>query len=127
MTTNVDEFALTDDATQVTALYVRAMNAGDTAAVLRLYTDDAVSVWDPANPVSGVEHEAAVEEFIAQKPKMKAELKESYVTGDTALLVVDWSFDIEGTEPLSGTGLDVLRRGTDGLWRYAIDNPYGDN
>ncbi|MFI9818284.1 YybH family protein [Saccharothrix variisporea] len=127
MTTNVDEFALTDDATRVTDLYVRAMNAGDLEAVLRLYTEDAVSVWDPEKPISGEEHRQAVAEFITQKPRMRAQVKESYVTGDTALLVVDWTIEIEGQETLTGTGLDVLRRGADGNWRYAVDNPFGDN
>jgi ketosteroid isomerase-like protein len=127
MTTNTDEFALTDDATQMTALYVRAMNAGHVEAVLNLYTEDAVSVWDPEKPISGAEHRAAVEEFMAQRPVMRAELKESYVTGDTALLVVDWEIAVEGSETLTGTGLDVLRLGDDGKWRYAIDNPFGDN
>jgi ketosteroid isomerase-like protein len=124
MTTN---FALPEDATEMTALYVRAMNAGDVDAVLSLYTEDAVSAWDPDKPLSGVEHAEAVREFMAQNPTMRAQLKESYVTGDTALLVVDWSFDMENGEPLSGTGLDVLRKGPDGKWRYAIDNPFGDN
>ncbi len=26
---------------------------------------------------------------------------------------------------LSGTATDVVRRGTDGRWRYVIDNPHG--
>ncbi|WP_433262058.1 YybH family protein [Actinosynnema sp. CS-041913] len=124
MTTN---FALPEEATDMTALYVRAMNAGDVSAVLSLYTEDAVSIWDPEKPISGEEHVRAVRDFMAQRPVMRAEVKESYVTGDTALLVVDWSFDVKGAEPLSGTGLDVLRRGADGRWRYAIDNPFGDN
>ncbi|MBW4716728.1 YybH family protein [Saccharothrix obliqua] len=124
MTTN---FALPEEATEMTALYVRAMNSGDVEAVLSLYTEDAVSVWDPEKPISGEEHERAVREFMAQKPVMRAEVKESYVTGDTTLLVVDWSFDVPGSETLTGTGLDVLRRGEDGKWRYAIDNPFGDN
>jgi uncharacterized protein (TIGR02246 family) len=124
MTTNV---TLPDDATEMTALYVRAMNTGDPDAVLSLYTEDAVSVWDPEKPISGDEHRQALKDYMTKRPVMRAEVKESYVAGDTALLVVDWSFDIEGEEPLSGTGLDVLRKGPDGKWRYAIDNPFGDN
>jgi ketosteroid isomerase-like protein len=27
---------------------------------------------------------------------------------------------------MSGTGLDVLRRGQDGKWRFAVDNPFGE-
>lgn len=127
MTRTVQEFAPPTDATKMTELYVRAMNAGDVEAVLGLYTEDAVSVWDPEKPISGAAHEQAVREFMAKKPAMSATVKESYVTGDTALLVVDWKFDIEGEESLSGTGLDVLRKGADGRWRYAVDNPFGDS
>ncbi|GAA2673322.1 MULTISPECIES: nuclear transport factor 2 family protein [Actinosynnema] len=127
MTTTAEEFELPTDATKMTALYVRAMNSGDSAAVLNLYTEDAVSVWEPDLPVSGAEHERTIEEFMASAPRMTAELRESYVTGDTALLVVDWTFEVEDGEPLSGTGLDVLRKGADGRWRYAVDNPFGDN
>lgn len=120
-------FTLPDDATEMTALYVRAMNSGDVDVVLSLYTEDAVSVWDPEKPLSGDEHAQAVQDFMTKRPVMSAEVKESYVTGDTALLVVDWQIEAEGEETLSGTGLDVLRKGPDGKWRYAIDNPYGDN
>ncbi|QFZ24493.1 DUF4440 domain-containing protein [Saccharothrix syringae] len=111
----------------MTALYVRAVNEGDVDAVLSLYTEDAVSVWDPEKPISGEEHEQTIREFMTKNPVMTAEVKESYVTGDTVLLVVDWKFDIEGEESISGTGLDVLRKCPDGRWRYAIDNPFGDN
>ncbi|MBE1532751.1 ketosteroid isomerase-like protein [Actinomadura algeriensis] len=52
-----------------------------------------------------------------------------HTTGDLALLIVDWT--IEGTGPdgepvhIRGTATDVARRGNDGYWRYAIDNPFG--
>jgi uncharacterized protein (TIGR02246 family) len=130
MASTVDEPVLTDDANEVTARYVAAMNAGDVAAVLDLYTADAVSIWEPGNPIHGAAHRAAVTEFLAGRPKMQATVRESYITGDAALLVVDWTIDVTDehgqSERLTGTGLDVLRRGPDGKWRYAIDNPYGD-
>jgi uncharacterized protein (TIGR02246 family) len=123
MNTKVDTFALTDDATKVTDVFVRAMNAGDVATVLRLYTPDAVSMWEPEKPISGQAHRDAVTEFMRRKPTMSARV----VAGDAALLVVDWTIDMPGAERLTGTGLDVLRRGEDGKWRYAIDNPFGDS
>ncbi|BCJ57119.1 hypothetical protein Jiend_05410 [Micromonospora endophytica] len=45
------------------------------------------------------------------------------------LLIVDWA--ITGTTAdgapvdLRGTATDVARKGADGFWRYAIDNPWG--
>jgi uncharacterized protein (TIGR02246 family) len=131
MTTNLDSLELPTDATEMTALYVRTLNAGDVDAVISLYTEDAVSIWEPGKPISGQAHHDGVAEFIAQKPVMKAEVRESYVTGDTTLLVVDWTIDITNAdgevEHLTGVGLDVLRKGADGFWRYAIDNPFGQD
>lgn len=109
--------------------YVEAFNSGDLDAINAMYTDDAVSVWEPGNPLTGAARKAALAEFIAQKPRMTATLRESHVTSTTALLVVDWAIDIPtpdgGTEHLEGVGLDVLRRGAEGEWRFAIDNPFG--
>ncbi|MEU6243809.1 nuclear transport factor 2 family protein [Streptomyces sp. NPDC047024] len=109
-------------------LYVEAFNAGDVDVLKAMYTEDAVSVWEPGNPLTGKERETSLAEFVALKPKMTATLREAHVTSNTALLVVDWAIDIstpEGDEHLEGTGLDVLRLGPDGKWRFAIDNPFG--
>lgn len=130
MTTNLDSFEPATDATKMTEIYVRAVNAGNADAVNRLYAQDAVSIWEPGMPISGQARRDSVIELIARKPSMKAAIRESYVTGDTALLVVDWSIDVTteegGPEHLAGVGLDVLRRGADGKWRYVIDNPFGE-
>ena len=43
--------------------------------------------------------------------------------GDTAALVVDWSLtapETAGGADEGGRGIDVLRRGSDGAWRYLI-------
>jgi ketosteroid isomerase-like protein len=59
---------------------------------------------------------------------MTARTRHVYVAGDVVLLIVDWS--IQGTSrqgypvDLHGTATDVARRGTDGSWRYVIDNPF---
>lgn len=108
--------------------YVEAFNTGDIETLDGLYTEDAISVWEPGKPLSGQARKDALREFVAAGPKMTAEVRESHITGDTALLVVDWSIDVtteEGEQHLNGTGLDVLRRGQDGVWRFAVDNPFG--
>jgi uncharacterized protein (TIGR02246 family) len=109
--------------------YVAAFNAGDVATLDTMYTDDAISVWEPGVPLSGQARKDALRELIAMKPKMTATLRESQVTGDTALLVVDWVIELttpDGEEQrLSGVGLDVLRR-RDGQWLFAVDNPFGE-
>ncbi|MFJ8313925.1 MULTISPECIES: YybH family protein [unclassified Streptomyces] len=121
--------AAANDAEEHGNLYVQAFNSGDIATLDRMYTEDAISVWEPGNPLSGQARKDALREFIALKPKMTAKLRESHITGDTALLVVDWSIDVttpEGDQHLTGTGLDVLRRGPDGGWLFAVDNPFSE-
>ncbi|MBB5953893.1 uncharacterized protein (TIGR02246 family) [Saccharothrix tamanrassetensis] len=129
MSSTVDTVDLVREAEEHGLRYVAAFNAGDIATLDTLYTEDAISVWEPGAPLSGQARKDALREFIAQKPKMTAKLRESHVTGDTALLVVDWAIDVAtadgGSQRFSGVGLDVLRR-RDGRWLFAVDNPYGE-
>ncbi|MCP3822758.1 SgcJ/EcaC family oxidoreductase [Streptomyces sp. A3M-1-3] len=121
---------LTSDVEKHTALYVEAFNRSDADAVNAMYTEEAIAVWEPGNPLTGQERIDSVKEFLASNPKMTAVARQVYVTGDTALLIVDWKIDTtdENGEPehLEGAGVDVLRLGEDGNWRYAIDDPYGE-
>jgi len=123
-------FELETDAEKVTELYVRAFNAGDAEAVNRMYTDEAVAVWEPGKPLTGQERRDHVVEFLRQGATMSAKNRQTFVTDDTALLIVDWTITTGGADGeqarLEGVGVDVLRRGDDGKWRYAIDDPYGD-
>ncbi|MBV7699689.1 nuclear transport factor 2 family protein [Streptomyces sp. TRM70350] len=120
---------LTNDVEKHTALYVEAFNAGNLDAVNAMYTEDAVAVWEPGVPLTGQARIEAVREFLARGPKMTAVPRQSFVAGDTALLIVDWTIDTTDAdgrpERLSGVGADVLRLGADGNWRYAVDDPYG--
>lgn len=130
MTSQLDEFELTSNAGEQTDLYVRAFNSGNVEAVLRMYTAEAVAVWEPGKPLTGTAHEDLVRQTIARGATMRAKTRDAFVTGDTALLIVDWSMDATneegGVDHLEGVGVDVLRLGADGKWRYAIDDPYGE-
>lgn len=112
-----------------TALYVEAFNAGDFEAMDAYYTEEAVAVWEPGKPLTGQARRDYQRAFLALGPKISTNTRQVFVTGDTALLIVDWVIDTvdDKGEPerLEGTGVDVLRLGDDGIWRYAIDDPYG--
>ncbi|MFD8819912.1 DUF4440 domain-containing protein, partial [Streptomyces sp. NPDC059627] len=73
------------------------------------------------------EHRAAVVEFLKLDPQLSAEVVESYVVGDTAALVVDWSIEVPSKPEMTGTGrgLDVLKKNARGEWRYVMTNPFG--
>ncbi|MGK5440452.1 YybH family protein [Micromonospora sp. URMC 105] len=130
MTAISGESLLTDDANKHVEHYAQAFNSGDPELLDRMYTEDAVAVWGPNEPLTGQARREYVAEFLARRPVMTVQTRHSYVTGDTALMVVDWSIDMTGEngepEHHEGVGLDVLRRGADGMWRHAIDDPYGD-
>ncbi|MFJ8751534.1 YybH family protein [Streptomyces sp. NPDC102441] len=107
-----------------------AFNAGDAEAVNAMYTDDAVGMWEPGFPVYGEDRRAYVTEFLAKrKPSVDATVRQQFVVGDTAMLIVEWQMEAldENGEPehLEGVAVDVLRQGTDGYWRYVVDNPFG--
>ncbi|MFF3752731.1 YybH family protein [Streptomyces sp. NPDC002018] len=120
---------LTDDVEKHTDLYVQAFNAGDFETVDSFYTAEAVAVWEQGKPLTGDARREYQREFLRSRPTMTAQPRQTFVTGDTALLIVDWTIDTvdeEGKpERLQGTGVDVLRLGEDKVWRYAIDDPYG--
>ncbi|MBB5965728.1 YybH family protein [Planomonospora venezuelensis] len=118
-----------DDVTRLPAAYVDAFNSGDTGRLDLLYDDPGVLVPGPGHPVTGDGRAAAERHLLGFGLPMDARLRHAYVAGDTALLVVDWS--VHGTARggeevrLQGTAADVARRGPDGLWRYAVNNPFG--
>lgn len=111
------------------AQWVDAFNRQDHTALDGLYEPDGVVVPVAGQPVSGPARSAALAYLLSMKVPMVAYLRHSYVSGDIALLVIDWV--LSGTTPdgrsvdMRSTATDVVRRGSDGSWRYVIDNPSG--
>ena len=116
-----------DDPAETNARYVAAYNARDIDAVMAVYAPGASAVREPGTAVTGAAHRQAVLEFFRNEPRLSAEVRERYVVGDIASLVVDWSIEVPGAPEMSGSGrgLDVLRRNERGQWRYVVTNPFG--
>ncbi|NUT54178.1 MAG: DUF4440 domain-containing protein [Saccharothrix sp.] len=94
---------------ELPALFAEAFNAGDPGA---LY--DPGTLYEPgAQPAELAGH-------LTLTRKMAVVTRKVITKGDLALLIVDWRIGDE-----TGTATDVARRGPDGRWRYAIDNPSG--
>jgi quinol monooxygenase YgiN/ketosteroid isomerase-like protein len=115
------------DPAEMNQRYLDAYAARDVDAIMAVYAPGAAAVWEPGKAVSGTEHRDAVTEFLKREPKLSAKVSESYVAGDTAALVVDWSIEVPGSPEMTGTGrgLDVLKKNARGEWRYVITNPFG--
>jgi ketosteroid isomerase-like protein len=109
---------------------VDRFNSGDINAQMELYAPDAVFVLNDGQVITDREALIArLERDLKLGIPLTANVRHIFVSGDTAQIVVDWS--IEGTghdgKPvhLSGSACDIVRRGTDGFWRYIIDNNQG--
>ena len=120
---------LADRPEEVPAVFAERFNSGDAVALAQVYEDAAVPVSQPGKPVTGPELHAANGRLQELGVPVSVRPRHVYRSGDLALLIVDWSID--GTGPdgqavhIEGTATDVARRGSDGGWRYVIDNPVG--
>src|SRR5882724_6397604 len=100
-----------DDPDKQNELFVRLFNAGDGALYDSMYTADAISNIS-GGPLTGAERTKFFTDFLATGPKINSKVLQTYTTGDTSLLIVDYSLDIPGPDGtvtnMHGTCTDVL-------------------
>jgi ketosteroid isomerase-like protein len=99
---------------------------------MTMYEPDAVLVPGPgADPVQGTEAiRGALQWFLALGGTLHFTPVHWILAGDLALSSVafhmEGGHDADGTPvPLQGVTAEVLRRHTDGTWKYVIDHPFG--
>jgi len=109
---------------------VDGINTGNLDALMLLYEPHAAFATQPgilAPGLSGVRESLAA--FTAMKGTLDLKVTRVLEASDLALVVGAWSFSGTGPdgEPVTLTGhnADVLRRQSDGSWRFVIDNPWG--
>lgn len=115
---------------QVLESIVTGINSGDLDSLMPLYESGAAFAGQPGNLAHGTSGvREALTGFISMKGKLDLEVTHVLEVGDLALVTGVWSFD--GTGPdgqpvrLEAKNADVLRRQSDGTWRFVIDNPWG--
>jgi len=115
---------------QVLASIVNGINSGDLDSLMHLYESGAAFATEPgslAHGLGGVRE--ALGGFISMNGTLALEVTRVLEVDDLAFVAGVWSFD--GTAPdgdpvrLEARNADVLRRQTDGTWRFVIDNPWG--
>ena len=113
--------------TQVLESIVTGINSGNLDSLMPLYESEAAFATQPGSLTPGVRD--ALNVFISMNGKLDLEVTRVLEVDDLALVIGVWSFNGTGPdgEPvrLSARNADVLRRQTDGTWRFVIDNPWG--
>ena len=115
---------------QVLESIVSGINSGDLDSLMPLYESEAAFATEPGSLAPG---RAGIREalggFISMNGTLDLDVTRVLEVDDLALVIGVWSFD--GTGPdgeavrLEARNADVLRRQTDGTWRFVIDNPWG--
>jgi uncharacterized protein (TIGR02246 family) len=110
--------------------FSKLLAEGDLEGMMALYEPDAAFAPQPGEMVTGRDQiRAALEGFLAVKPRMDGTIEKVLEAGDTALVTNRWR--LAGTAPdgtpvrMAATSADVLRRRPDGSWGIVIDDPWG--
>ncbi len=115
---------------QVLDAIVDGINTGNLDALMPLYESEAAFATQPGSLAHGAHGiRDALAGFISLKGELDLEVTRVLEVDDLALVTGIWSFNGTGPdgEPvrLTASNADVLRRQTDGTWRFVIDNPWG--
>ena len=115
---------------QVLATIVSGINSGDLGSLMPLYESDAAFATEPGSLAHGAPGVSeALSGFISMNGELDIEVTRVLEVDDLALVIGVWSFSGTGSdgEPvqLAARNADVLRRQSDGSWRFVIDNPWG--
>ena len=109
---------------------VTGINSGNLESLMPLYESEAAFATEPGSLAHGPAGIAeALNGFISMQGKLDLEVTRVLEADDLALVIGVWTFN--GTGPdgqpvrLAARNADVLRRQTDGTWRFVIDNPWG--
>ena len=123
-------FALPTKPEDMVAALVERFNSGNVDELLPLYEPEVTLIKPDGRPVTGLDEMAAdLKYLVSFGVPLKANTRHVYTNDDIAMIILDWA--IEGTGPdgkqvhFHGSASDILRRGTDGIWRYLIDNNQG--
>ena len=133
ITTGEISMAKANKPEDVSRLIGETFTSGDMEAALSLYEPDATFAMPTGfgeGSVTGLDGlREALGGFIAMSPQLQVNAGKTLVSGDTALVIGNWTLsgrDAEGNDiDTSGRYADVVRRQADGSWLFVIDNPNG--
>ena len=101
--------------------FVERFGERDAAGLLALYADDAAFTFDGVNFARGKEQiKQALDGLLVSPMRLRGKYESVLVAGDVALCSLRWEMLDQ-----DGLSVEVLKRGADGKWRFAIDDATG--
>jgi uncharacterized protein (TIGR02246 family) len=111
--------------------FAQHLNAGDLDALVDLYEPNGTLVQRDGRVASGTAAIRAIfERIIAGKPHIALRIVKVVSNDrDLAMVYSNWRLvmhDDDGrANETAGKAIEVMRRQTDGSWRFALDDPFG--
>ncbi|WP_433710204.1 YybH family protein [Nocardia sp. CA-084685] len=116
----------TTDPHQLSVLFVEYFDAGNVDGLASLYEDDAILVGpDGTTSDEPDTRRKAFEQLCALGAKVEVINKTLLVLRDAALSHGHLRLEAEGLPTMEIRTAEILRRQTDGTWKYSIDNAIG--
>ena len=108
--------------------FIERFNARDGDGLLALYAPEAMFTFDGVTFARGLDEiKAALAGVLASSMTLRGKyVGAPLVAGDVAMCSLRWEMlNAEGWIDQDGISTEVLKRGSDGLWRFAIDDATG--
>jgi hypothetical protein len=113
---------------EMAGTFIERFNARDGDGLLALYAPEAVFTFDGVTFARGLEEiKVALAGVLASSMTLRGKyVGAPLVAGDVAMCSLRWEMlNAEGWIDQDGISTEVLKRGSDGLWRFAIDDATG--
>jgi uncharacterized protein (TIGR02246 family) len=109
---------------EISEAFGRLFNGRDKGALLDLYAADAILTIDGAVTARGkAEIDKTISTFLDGPLMIAIKCASCHQAGDIAIVRSDWKLTApDGSVAMAGSSAEVLRRDSDGQWRFAIDD-----
>jgi ketosteroid isomerase-like protein len=115
---------------EIDGIFERELNAANIEGLLALYEPGAAFTVEPGKVVTGTAAiREAIQGFLSMKPTIKLTPRVLATAGDIAMVSSKWNLKGSAADgsavDLSGESVEILRRQSDGTWKFVVDNPWG--
>jgi len=106
-------------------LFERYFAEGDLDGLMSLYAEDAVFPTPHGTSTGHEQIRATLKAYLDSGAKLEFGESLVFSAGDLALIHTPWTMEMPDGSTPSGATAEVVRRQSDGSWKYIIDNPDG--